>query len=418
MITYTAQPRLTLTHTTVLERSGRRCECTGSGCHGAQTRCPRALPTHVLIVAPADPSCPPALASRLSASQMRAWCGRCWDLAARQARAQRAAEGWQRLPIDYGDTGSVSLRLVVAVLAVLAMLGCLAARPHPVVAASAVVAVLGVLAALAVATWRERESEHRDQILYLDGDRDRLVAEIDASDLTIADLHVELDDLRVELDALRADAADAQESGPSVDDPGPYFRFSWPPESGQHAPHCADHGHVEHTWSTRECRISGDEIDGDLSVWGETRPDGALPDGALKVVLAAGCTLTLGGARELQAALGEVIHELQASQIIHLRASLDSRADGAVRLYEQCRELIDLTACQRSSLDEARAEIGRLRQALHTEAADVRRIVTVAAECRRLVDDEQTDRQVLVERLLEAIDGVTTSDALTRGDAS
>jgi hypothetical protein len=406
MITYTAQPRLTLTHTTVLERAGRRCECTGTGCHGAQTRCPRALPAHVLIVAPADPSCPPALASRLPASQMRAWCGRCWDLAARQARAQRAAEGWQRLPIDYGDTGSMSIRLVVAALAVLAMLGCLAARPHPVVAASAVVAVLGVLAALAVATWRERESEHRDQILYLDGDRDRLVAEIDASDLTIADLHVELDDLRVELDALRADAADAQgaqTSGAPVDDPGPYFRFSW-----GHSPHCADQ-----VCSTRERRISGDEIDGDLSVWGETRPNGAL-----KVVLAAGCTLTLGGARELQAALGEVIHELQASRIISLEASLDSRADGAIHLYEQARELIDLTACQGSSLDEARAEIGRLRQALHTEAADVRRIVTVAAECRRLVDDEQTDRQVLVERLLEAIDGAKTSDELASGGAS
>jgi hypothetical protein len=403
MITYTAQPRLTLTHLAVLERSGRRCECTGSGCHGAQTRCPRALPAHVLIVAPADPSCPPALASRLPASQMRAWCGRCWDLAARQARAQRAAEGWQRLPIDYGDTGSMSIRLVVAVLAVLAMLGCLAARPHPVVAASAVVAVLGVLAALAVATWRERESEHRDQILYLDGDRDRLVALINERDLVIDDLHVELDALRADL----ADAQGAQTSEP-VDDPGPYFRFSW-----GHAPHCATPGHVEHTWSTRERRISGDEIDGDLSVWGETRPDATL-----KVVLAAGCTLTLGGALELQAALGEVIHELQASQIIHLRASLDSRADGAIHLYEQCRELIDLTARQGSSLDEARAEIGRLRQALHTEAADVRRIVTVAAECRRLVDDEQTDRQVLVERLLEAIDGAKTSDELASGGAS
>jgi len=389
--TYTTPPRLTLTHTTVLERAGRRCECTGSGCHGASPRCPRALPAHVLIVAPADPSCPPARASRLPASDMRAWCARCWELAARQARAQRAAEGWQRLPID---AGAVGLRLVVAVLAVLAALGCLAARPHPWVAGLAVSAALGVLAALAVAAWREREAEHRAQLLALDEDRDRLVALIDERDLRIDEMELEADETQAVLDEARADLAEAQEHGP----------LSGEPAAGRHAPHCVDPGHVDAPCSTRERTITGDEIDGDLSVWGETSPAGEL-----SVVLAAACTMTPGGALELQAAIGEVLHELQASRILSLEASLDSRADGTIRLYEQARELIDLTACQRSALDEARAEIGRLRTALHTEAGDVRRIVATAAECRRLLDDEQIDRQALVERLLAAVDEATGS---------
>jgi hypothetical protein len=203
----------------------------------------------------------------------------------------------------------VGLRLVVAVLAVLAALGCLAAHPHPWITGLAVMAALGVLAASAVSAWREREAEHRAHLLALDEDRDRLVALIDEGDLTIADLHVELD-------ALRAELADAQESGP-VDDP----------------------------------------------------------------------------------------------QIEDLLTGVDddTRRDGAIRLYDQCRELIDLTACQRSALDEARAEIGRLRQALHTEAGDVRRISAVAAECRRLCDDEHTDRQALVDRRQETLDEATGS---------
>jgi hypothetical protein len=316
---YTRPPHLTLTHLAVLERAGRRCECTGSGCHGASHRCPRALPTHILHVAPADPSCPPASASRLPVSDMRAWCARCWTRAARAASAQRAAEGWQRLPSDYGDTGAVGLRLVLAALGVIAALGCLAARPHPVVAGAAVLAVLGVIAALAVATWREREAEHRASLLYLDGDRDRLVAEIDERDLEIADLHVELDALRADL----ADAQGAQTSGAPVDDPAsPYFRFSWP----------------------------------------------------------------------------EPAKEPQDD---------DTRREGTIQLYQQCRELIDLVACQRSALGEATAEIVRLRQELPTGGVDVRRIVAVAAECHRLCEDEQVDRQALVERLLAAVDEAT-----------
>jgi hypothetical protein len=316
---YTRPPRLTLTHTTVLERAGRRCECTGAGCHGAQRRCPRALPTHILHVAPADPSCPPATASRLPASDMRAWCARCWELAARQARAQRRAEGWQRLPIDTGDTGSTSIRLVIGILVALAAAGCLAARPHPVVAGLVAVLAVAGLVAVTVATWRARESEHRAHLLYLDGDRDRLVAEIDDRDVTIADLHVELDDARAEL----ADAQGAQTSAP-VDDPGPYFRFSWPEP------------------------VAATEPQDD-----------------------------------------------------------DARREGAIQLYRQCRELIDLVTCQRSALGEATAEIIRLRQESYAGGIDVRRIVAVAAECRRLLDDEQTDRQALLERLLEAIDEAT-----------
>jgi hypothetical protein len=317
---YTRPPHLTLTHLAVLERAGRRCECTGGGCHGASHRCPRALPTHILHVAPADPSCPPASASRLPASDLRAWCARCWTRAARAASAQRVAQGWQRLPVDYGeDTGAVSLRLVVAALAVLAALGCLAARPHPVVAGAAVLAVLGVLAAFAVVVWRDRESEHRAQILELDEDRDRLVALIDERDLVIDDLHVELDDARAEL----ADAQGAQTSAP-VDDPGPYFRFSWPEP------------------------VAATEPQDD-----------------------------------------------------------DARREGAIQLYRQCRELIDLVTCQRSALGEATAEIVRLRRESYAKPGDVRRIVAVAAECRRLLDDEQTDRQVLLERLLAAVDEAT-----------
>jgi hypothetical protein len=75
----------------VVTRAGRRCECTGRGCHGRTERCERALPAVRLLAAPRDVSVPVHAAWRIPTEELAAWCGRCFDHAQAQARRARTA---------------------------------------------------------------------------------------------------------------------------------------------------------------------------------------------------------------------------------------------------------------------------------------------------------------------------------------
>jgi hypothetical protein len=88
----------------VVTRAGRRCECTGRGCHGSGERCQRSQPGQRLIVAPRDVTVPARLAWRVPLPELAAWCVRCHDLAVADRRRrgrESAAASVPTLPLSW-----------------------------------------------------------------------------------------------------------------------------------------------------------------------------------------------------------------------------------------------------------------------------------------------------------------------------